>query len=244
MEKAVYSSDGYIGLSGSAELYENSLAREIALIRLTGNYGSEVLRGIRAFKAIIPKSGLVSQDLDERVREALCSVEDFEKLHPLSFALFHQAPSQGFGRYAVEKSKVLIRSPYMDNHFVQMMYQRPDSGVDGKALSCAIIESNKPELMGIPTDLGDLGKSGPVATKLRHMYRKLLFKAEYRANDGMPQWLASLHGRLPWLLPVGWLVGRNKFQHFRLWLRGELSEYVRDVLKPPHQARAISIANA
>ena len=46
----------------------------------------------------------------------------------------------------------------------------------------------------------------------------------------MPQWLASLNGRLPRLLPLGWLVGRNKFQHFRLWLRGELSEYVGDML--------------
>jgi asparagine synthase (glutamine-hydrolysing) len=202
------------------------------LIRLTGNYGSEVLRSVRAFKGVLPKSGLVSQDLDPQVKKALCSFEDFEKLHPLSFALFHQAPSQGFGLSAVEKSKVLIRSPYIDNRFVQLLYQRPDSGVDGKALSCAIIETNKPELMRIPTDLGDLGESGPVATKFRHIYRKLLFKAEYRANDGMPQWLASLYGRIPWLVPVDWFVGRNKFQHFRLWLRGELSGYLRDVLKP------------
>ena len=137
---------------------------------MTGNYGSEVLRGVRAFKAILPKSGFVLQDLDAHMREALGRFRDLEKLRSLSFALFHQAPSQGFGGSAVEKSKVLIRSPYMDNQFVQLLYQRPDSDVEGKALSYAIIESNKPELLKIPTDMGDLGELGQVAAKFRNTY--------------------------------------------------------------------------
>src|SRR5262249_19008041 len=43
-EKAVYVSDGTMDVTGSVELYVNRIARQIAPVRLTGNYGSEVLR--------------------------------------------------------------------------------------------------------------------------------------------------------------------------------------------------------
>ena len=55
LEKAVYISDGCLGMSGAAELFVNSLARSIAPVRLTGNYGGELLRGHRAFKYETPR---------------------------------------------------------------------------------------------------------------------------------------------------------------------------------------------
>src|SRR5262249_42018972 len=49
-ERAVYVSDGAMDVTGSVELYANRLARAIAPIRLTGNYGSEIVRGNVAFR--------------------------------------------------------------------------------------------------------------------------------------------------------------------------------------------------
>ncbi|RPJ00373.1 MAG: hypothetical protein EHM36_14755, partial [Deltaproteobacteria bacterium] len=46
-EKTVYITDGNLNVSGAPDLYVNRLAREIAPVRLTGNYGSEIMRGAR-----------------------------------------------------------------------------------------------------------------------------------------------------------------------------------------------------
>ena len=53
-EKTIYITDGYLDVSGSYEMYLNSLAREIAPIRMTGNYGGEILRGIEGMLKAAP----------------------------------------------------------------------------------------------------------------------------------------------------------------------------------------------
>ena len=49
-EKAVFVSDGTMDVTGSVELYVNRIASQIAPVRLTGNYGSEIVRGNVAFR--------------------------------------------------------------------------------------------------------------------------------------------------------------------------------------------------
>ncbi len=49
-EKAILVSDGSMDVTGSVEIYVNQIAKNIAPIRLTGNYGSEILRGNVAFR--------------------------------------------------------------------------------------------------------------------------------------------------------------------------------------------------
>ena len=46
-EKTVYITDGYLDVTGSPEVFVNRFARDIAPVRMTGNFGSEVLRNIR-----------------------------------------------------------------------------------------------------------------------------------------------------------------------------------------------------
>jgi asparagine synthase (glutamine-hydrolysing) len=48
-QRAVYLTDGCVDVSRTPDLYINEIAREIAPVRMTGNYGGEVLRRIRAF---------------------------------------------------------------------------------------------------------------------------------------------------------------------------------------------------
>ena len=51
-ERTVYLTDGCADVTRAPDLYVNEKAREIAPVRMTGNYGGEVLRRVRAFKPI------------------------------------------------------------------------------------------------------------------------------------------------------------------------------------------------
>ena len=55
---------------GAAELYVNSEARCIAPIRLTGNYGSEIVRGNVAFKTSLPREDLLAPEFAQLVKNA------------------------------------------------------------------------------------------------------------------------------------------------------------------------------
>lgn len=230
MEGAVYQSDGYLGLPGAAELYVNSLAREIAPIRLTGNYGSELLRGARAFTSAKPRGGLLRKEFDSYVEQAQRTFGALAGMDPLSFALFHQAPHLGYGRSGIEDSQVVMRTPFLDNGLAKFIYRRPAGYEGGAGLSISIIERYRPDLARIPTDRGNLGNGGLVGNWMIRAYREALFKGEYWASHGMPQWVALLTRRIPWLSPAGRVLGRHKFQHYTRWLRETLPEYVRGIL--------------
>jgi asparagine synthase (glutamine-hydrolysing) len=108
LEQAVYVSDGYIGLSGAAELYVNRIARGIAPARMTGNWGGELLRGVRAFKYVMPKGGFIWPDLNNRIVDSATAFSTMPA-HPVSAALFQQMPFQSYGRNAIERSQVASR---------------------------------------------------------------------------------------------------------------------------------------
>src|SRR5205823_13769855 len=57
-ERSVYLTDGCCSVAHAPDLYVNERAREIAPVRMTGNYGGEVLRQVRAFKPVAPSPNL------------------------------------------------------------------------------------------------------------------------------------------------------------------------------------------
>jgi asparagine synthase (glutamine-hydrolysing) len=52
-ERTVYLSDGSVGVNHAPDLYVNERARRFAPVRVTGNYGGEVLRGLPAVGASV-----------------------------------------------------------------------------------------------------------------------------------------------------------------------------------------------
>ncbi len=46
VDRTVYITDGCLGVLGAHEIYLNAQAWPLAPVRLTGNFGSEVLRGV------------------------------------------------------------------------------------------------------------------------------------------------------------------------------------------------------
>jgi asparagine synthase (glutamine-hydrolysing) len=228
-EKAVFISDGHLGLSGAAELYLNRLARTIAPVRITGNYGGEVLRGFRAFKGSMPKGDFLWPEMAGQVRRAVRAISQMTEMSPLSFTMFCQAPS-GYGRYAIERSQVMVRSPFLDDDLVQLLYRSSSQETNDIERSAWLIGRRRPDLMAMSTDRGHLGQRGQMVQRARRFYREALFKAEYWTGHGAPCWVAALTSRMPgrWIEKA--FLGRHKFVHPRVWFRGDLGEYTREVL--------------
>lgn len=230
LERAIFISDGYLGMSGAAELYVNSLARHLSPVRLTGNYGGELLRGDRAFKHKFPKGRFISSELQPFLHEAQMTFRELEDTDPVTFALFRQAPSQGYGRLAVERSQVVLRSPFMDNDLVKMVYQAPPQLLKGDDFCVIIVSRFNPDLLKIPTDQGFLGAGSQLGGLKRRIYRRILIKAEYLVSHGMPNWMAAITRFGIRNIIETTVLGSDKFQHFHTWSHKYLGEYIRDVI--------------
>lgn len=227
-EKTVFFTDGCADVSCSPILYTNQLVREIAPIRMTGNYGGEVLRGSRMFKAEEPLSGLFCNDLEGHVSRARSTYASVVQAHPVTFAVARQAPWHHQGLFALEGTQLTVRSPFLDNDLVRVAYRSPLAARTGAQACLRLIAEGNPALGRIPTDMG-AGKDGIFGAVSRAML-EFSFKADYGYNHGMPQWVARLDHLLSPLHLERVFLGRHKYSHFRVWYRDSLSAYVQDIL--------------
>jgi asparagine synthase (glutamine-hydrolysing) len=229
-ERTVFLSDGCVDVSHTADLYINELARQIAPIRMTGNYGGEVLRSIRAFKPVDLGAGLFHSDLSSYLDDAKKTYSSLIAPHPLSFAVFRQAPWHHYGLQALEQTQVALRSPYLDNDLVKLVFRSPSSALSSDDISLRLIRDGNPALSEIQTDRGLGGNAGRLASALRRNYLELTFKSEYAYDYGMPQIVARADHALSALHLERLFLGRHKFYHYRIWYRDALADYVRDTL--------------
>lgn len=227
-ERTVYLTDGCADVRRASDLYLNERAKEIAPVRMTGNYGSEVLRGVRAFKPTSPAPGLFQQDLFPLFRQAEETYRSIVSTHPVSFAVFKQAPWHHYGLLALEETQVSLRSPYLDNDLVRSVFRAPRSTFDSYDLCLRLIADGSPALRRIPTDRG-VGRAGPVGSVLRK-WDEFLVKAEYAYDYGMPHWLARIDHALTPFHSERLFLGRQKFNHYRVWYRDILADYIGGVL--------------
>ena len=232
-ERAVFLTDGCVDVKHSADLYVNERAAEIAPVRMTGNYGGEVLRRVRAFKPVDPVPGLFHSSFSTYIERARETYSGLLEGHPLSFAVFRQAPWHHYGLLSLEQSQLSLRSPFLDNDFVKTVFRAPSSALASDDISLRLIEDGNPALSKIRTDRG-LGGSLPAwAAAMRRAYLEFTFKAEYAYDYGMPQTLARVdHALAPLHLERAFL-GRHKFNHYRIWYRDALGSYIREMLLDP-----------
>ena len=232
-ERTVYLTDGCVDVSHSPDLYVNERAREIAPVRMTGNYGGEVLRRVRAFKPTEPGSALFRPEFLALVRSARGTYDELTKGHPLSFALFRQTPWHHYGLLALEQTQLSLRSPYLDNDFVRMLFRAPESAVSNNDICLRLIADGNQTLRRIRTDRGRGGDQGHLSEALSRALLEFTFKAEYAYDYGMPQGVARIDHLLSPFHLERLFLGRHKFYHFRVWYRDRLSEYVRAMLLDP-----------
>jgi asparagine synthase (glutamine-hydrolysing) len=224
-------------VTGSVELYVNSLARNIAPVRLTGNYGSEVLRGNVAFRPGAVNPELLTPEFSRLVTAASSTYARERHGHALSFIVFKQVPWYHYSRLAVEISQLTMRSPYLDNDLVALVYQAPVEQVRSQDPALRLIAEGNAQLATIPTDRGLLYRRVPVASALQELFQNVMVKAEYAYDYGMPHWLTRLDRVVSTLHPERLFLGRHKFYHFRVWYRNRLRDYLTDILL---DARALS----
>lgn len=232
-ERSVYLTDGCVDVSRAPDLYLNEQAREIAPVRMTGNYGGELLRQVRAFKAVAPRPGLFCRDLDPFLREAERTYREIAEGHPVSFAVFKQAPWHHHGVLSLEQTQLSMRSPYLDNDLVRMAFRAPASALDGTDVCLRLIADGNPALRRIPTDRGVGGRRSRLSSAMSRGISEFLFKAEYGYDMGMPQWVAKVDHTLSPLRLDRLFLGRHKIAHFRVWYRDSLARYVREILLDP-----------
>lgn len=231
-EQTVYISDGAMDVTGSVELYVNRLARQIAPVRLTGNYGSEILRRYVAFRPRAFPGDMLAPDVSRLLPAAAAGYAAAAAGNRLSFIAFKQVPWHHYSRLSVEQSQIALRSPFLDNDLVSLAFRAPETAV-GLAPSLQLIARGNPELGRIPTDRGITYPAGGRANRLLYSIQEFLARAEYAYDYGMPDWLARTDR---WLAPLRLerlFLGRQKFYHFRTWYRHQLGEFVRQVLLDP-----------
>jgi asparagine synthase (glutamine-hydrolysing) len=208
----------------------NERAAQIAPVRMTGNYGGEVLRRVRAFKPAAPAQGLFTADLAPHIAAAGQTYNRLVQCHPLSFAVFRQAPWHHYGLLSLEQTQLSLRSPFLDNDVVRTVYRAPQSACTNKDVSLRLIADGDAGLTRIRTDRGlTWGGNGLRAGVVRGLMN-LTVKAEYAYDYGMPQWVARVDHLFSGLHLERLFLGRHKFYHYRVWYRDALSGYVREML--------------
>jgi len=229
-ERTVYLTDGCADVSCSPVLYSSQKAREIAPARMTGNYGDQVMRGLRAFKPMDPPTGLFTPDLAPHLETARQTYSRIADTHPLSFAAFRQAPWHHHALLALEQTQLTMRSPFLDNDVVRTLFRAPKSITKNNDLRIRLIGDGNMTLRNIRTDMGFGGRGERLFGGILRSYHNFTFKADYAYNHGMPQWMARIDHLLSPLHLERLFLGRHKYYHFRIWYRDLLVNYLREML--------------
>lgn len=241
-EQTVHITDGAMDVSGAAELYVNRLARQIAPVRLTGNYGSEILRRHVAFKPRPLTEEIFSSDFVPQLAAAAQTYSKEANGNRLSFIAFRQLPWHHHARLAVEQSQIILRSPFLDNDLVALAFQAPAEAVNSLAPSLRLIAEGNPALSRIPTDRGITYPADRMTNRVHRSIQEFLAKAEYAYDYGMPNWLARVDKYLEPFRFERLFLGRQKFCHFRTWYRHQLASYLKEILLDP-RSRSRSYVN-
>jgi asparagine synthase (glutamine-hydrolysing) len=226
-EKTVYVSDGYGTVSQSHEIYLNRLARDISPLRLTGNFGSEVIRGVTTFKEIPLRPEWFAGELKKELHG---SEEQWKNARAdgnvARFAVFKEIPWRLATIARLANSQLQVRTPYLDNEILRLACTYP--AICTQRLPLSLVKKLRPDLAGIPTDRGQSATNHALSETFRRAWYTGTFKLDYWLSEGLRGRLSSTIDSLDldWLLPR-----RHKYLDYRRWLRGPLRPYLEETLR-------------
>jgi asparagine synthase (glutamine-hydrolysing) len=240
-DKTVYATDGFFGVTGAHEIYFNGKARQFAPTRLTGNFGSEILRGMSTFKPIGLSRELFNKEANQMIDSCAAGLKKADG-HPISFAAFREIPWNLFGSLAAGRSQVTFRTPYLDNELVALAFQVPESLRKSSLVALNLVKENNPVLGAIPTDRGRGGSGRGPAYLLRCLFCDVTFKFDYIYSESLPNVLAPFDGLIGQFDGLG-IMGLHKFLRYRRWFRTKLAAYLKEALANA-RARQLPFWNA
>lgn len=230
VDKTVFVTDGCYGVCGAHELYFNKRARSLAAMRLTGNYGSEVLRAMCTFKPMGLPEGLFNPDFTQRIAEGVARYHA-ERQHPDTFATFKQVPWSLYGNLAAGRSQISFRTPYLDNEVVALAYQCPASINKSSLPAMRLVKACNPALDRIPTDLGLASDGNGPSGLARRAFAKATFKLDYHSDAGLPRKLGVLDPIYKPIIRGLGIAGLHKFLKYGTWFQHDLQTYIREGLE-------------
>lgn len=237
VEKATYISDGLEGTDKVDVLVFNNMARQIAPVRMTGKYGSQVLKGIFGFDARPPYMHIINDDFKKHIDTAYQTTSELKKLHNLTFLLQCAIPWWWNAFITLESSQVEVRSPFLDNDLLKVLYQAPplDPGF-GIAFELQLVAKSKPELMAIPTT-GTYGgnKPWPIPVMTKAAIKSLTILDKVYIRERLPYNMTHFIGKVDHMLiaPLHLdrlAMGYVDFRRYRTWFRDQLAGYLQDTL--------------
>ena len=228
LDRTVFVTDGYAGALDAHEIYFNAQARALSRIRLTGNFGSEILRSMSTFKPINHSCTLIDTDFQELLTSTVKKIFD-DQVQPVTFAAFREIPWKLFGTLAAGRSQLTFRTPYLDNELVALAYQAPTSSHQSPTSALHLIAESKPALSKIPTDRGLIWKENHLSHSIRRLFAETTFKLDYYHKEGLPHSLSVVEPLFNSFANFG-LFNSHKFLAYRFWFRQPLSNYLSDKL--------------
>lgn len=226
-DRTVFITDGTSGIFGAHEIYFHQQARQLATVRLTGNYGSEVLRAISTFKPLGLSPRIFNAAFAGEVGAAAGRLAA-EKNHPDTFAVFKEIPWNLFGNLAAGRSQISFRTPYLDNEIVALSYQCPASLKKSSLPTMRLVKGCNATLDRIPTDRGFISdRSGPDIFA-RRVFAEVTFKLDYHSNAGLPRRLGVLDPIYKPIVTGLGIAGLHKFLKYSTWFQQDLASYVRE----------------
>jgi asparagine synthase (glutamine-hydrolysing) len=223
LDRTVYVTDGSAGPLGAHEIYYSKLARQHSLVRLTGNYGSEILRSMSTFKPARRPPGFLSVANEDLLAAARISETGDESV---TQSAFREIPWHLFGTLSACRSLQVFRTPYLDNELVRLACQAPESARNSPNAALKLIQACDPRLARVPTDRGVKAGDGKAISMLKRVGTGLSFKLDYLDKEGLPGKLRAMDPVLDAMARLG-LLGRHKFLPYRRWFRKELRPVLR-----------------
>ena len=226
-DRTVYVTDGAAGILGAHEIYFHRQARALATTRLTGNYGSEILRAVSTFKPLQLEPALFAREFLPAVRAAAGQLAA-SRTHPLTFAAFQEVPLNLYGTLAAGRSQIHFRTPYLDNELVALAYQCPDNLRKSSLPAMRLVKAHSPALDRIPTDRGFVSDRWDPEVLLRRIFAEATFKLDYCSNAGLPRKVRALDPVFQPMVRALGLPGWHKFLRHSTWFRGCLAPYLKE----------------
>jgi asparagine synthase (glutamine-hydrolysing) len=229
VDRTVFATDGCCGATGAHEIYLNAQARQLAPVRLTGNFGSEILRGVSTFKPIGLSQDLLHPEfkccLNGSVKALSASRE-----HPVTFAAFREIPWNLCGTVAASRSQLTFRTPFCDNELVALAYKAPVCLWKSPRPASRLVRANSAVLSEIPTDRGLVGNHSGLPILLRRLFAEATFKIDYYSSEGLPFTLSRFDSLFRRVSSGLGILGLHKYLPYPHWFRTGLASYVSEVL--------------